>query len=70
MANGIKVEDQAIKLRTLLEGEALAIWLERNPIMAIATALISLLFNVTLSRDVPFHQLQQLPCLHHGSTKA
>ena len=35
--------------------------------MAVATALISSLFNVSLSQDVPFPQLQQLQCLHHGS---
>jgi len=32
--------------------------------------LISSLFNVASSRDVPFHQPLQLQCLHHGSTKA
>jgi len=37
--------------------------------MAIATGLISSLFNVALSIDVPFCQLQQLQCLHHGSKK-
>ena len=30
--------------------------------------LISSLINVASSRDVPFHQLQQLQCLHHGAT--
>ena len=30
-ANGWKEEDQAVKLPTLLEGEALAIWLELTP---------------------------------------
>jgi len=40
--------------------------------MAIAKGLISLLFNIALSGEVPFHQpqqQQQLQCLHHGSTK-
>ena len=35
-----------------------------------ATDLISSLINVTSSRDVPFHQLQQLQSLHHGATFA
>jgi len=43
---------------------------KRNSIMAIATGLISSLFNVALSGDVPFRQPQQFQCLHHGSTKA
>ena len=38
--------------------------------MAIATALISSLFNVTSSQDVLFLQPQQLQCLHYGSTEA
>ena len=38
--------------------------------MAKATGLISSLFNVALSRDMPFSQLQQLQCLHHGFTEA
>ena len=38
-------------------------------IMAIATGLISSLFNVALSRDVPFRQLQQLQSSCHGFTK-
>ena len=33
-----------------------------------AIDLISSLINIALSRDVPFHQLQQLQCLHHGAT--
>jgi len=33
---------------------------KRNLIMAIATGLISSLFNVASFRDVPFHQPQQL----------
>ena len=41
---------------------------KRNSIMAIATGLISSLFNVTLSQDVPFCQLQQLQCSHHVFT--
>ena len=32
--------------------------------------LIFALFDVTLSRDMPFRQLQQLQRLHYGSTKA
>ena len=32
--------------------------------------LISSLINVALSRDVPFHQPQQLWCLHHDATFA
>jgi len=43
---------------------------KRNSLMAIATGLISSLFNVTSSGDVPFCQPQQLQRLHHGSTKA
>ena len=39
---------------------------KRNSIMAIATGLISSLFNVASSRDVPFRQPQ---CSHHGFTK-
>jgi len=41
-----------------------------NLIMAKALGFISSLFNVTSSGDEPFHQLQQLQCLHHGSTEA
>jgi len=41
---------------------------KHNSIMGKARSLISLL--VTSSGDVPFCQLQQLQCLHHGSTKA
>ena len=33
-----------------------------------ARNLISSLINVASSRDVPFRQLQQLLCLHHGAT--
>jgi len=43
---------------------------KRNSITAKAIGLISSLFNVASSRDVPFHQLLQLQCSHHGSTKA
>ena len=43
---------------------------KRNLIMAIATALISSLFNIALSGDVPFCQLQRFQCLHRDSTKA
>jgi len=32
--------------------------------------LIFALIDVALSRDMSFHQLQQLQSLHHGSTKA
>ena len=42
---------------------------KHNLIMAIATALISSLFNVTSSQDMPFRQLQQLQCLYHGSSE-
>ena len=41
-----------------------------NSIMAIATGLISSLSNVVSSRDMSFHQLKQIQCLHHGYTKA
>ena len=43
---------------------------KRNLIMAVTTGLISLLFNVASSGDMPFCQLQQLWYLHHGSNKA
>ena len=33
-----------------------------------ARDLISSLTNIASSQDVPFHQLQQLQCLHHGAT--
>ena len=33
-----------------------------------ARDFISSLINVTSSSDLPFHQLQQLQCLHHGCT--
>jgi len=42
---------------------------KRNSIMAMATGFNFSLINVTLSGDVPFHPVQQLQCLHHGSTK-
>ena len=38
--------------------------------MAKATGLISSLFNIASSGDVPFCQLQQLQCLHHGSSES
>ena len=41
-----------------------------NSIMAKATGLISSLFNITLSQDMPFRQLQLPQCLYHGSIKA
>jgi len=37
--------------------------------MTIATRLISSLFNVASSRNVPFRQPQQLQCSHHGFTR-
>jgi len=43
---------------------------EHNSILAVATGLISSLFSVASSRDMPFCQPQQLQYLHHGSTKA
>jgi len=43
---------------------------KHNSITAKAIDLISLLFNVASSRDVPFCQLLQLQCSYHGSTKA
>jgi len=39
-------------------------------LMAVATGLISSLFNVASSWDIPFGQTQWLHCLHHGSTEA
>jgi len=41
---------------------------KHNSRMAGARDLISSLINVASSRDMPFHQLQQLKCLHHGAT--
>jgi len=41
---------------------------KHNSRTARARDLISSLINVALSRDVPFHQPQQLQCLHHGAT--
>jgi len=43
---------------------------KRNSITTKAMGLISSLFNVASSRDVPFCQPLQLQCSHHGSTKA
>jgi len=43
---------------------------KHNSIMATATGSISSHFNIASSGNVPFCQLQQLQCLHHGSTKA
>ena len=40
-----------------------------NSIIAVATGLISSLFNVTSSGDMPFCKLLQFQCLHHGSTE-
>jgi len=52
----------------------LTIWLtpsdKHSLIASNVMGLISSLFNVASSRNVPFCQLQQLQCLHHGSTKA
>ena len=42
---------------------------KRNLITTKAIGLICSLFNVTSFGDVPFHQLLQLQCLHHGSIK-
>ena len=41
---------------------------KHNSRTARARDLISSLINVALSQDVPFHQPQQLQCLHHGAT--
>ena len=41
---------------------------KHSSITAIATALVSSLFNVASSRDMPFRQPQQFQCLHHGFT--
>ena len=41
-----------------------------NSITAKAIGLISSLFNVASSGDVPFCQPLQLQCSYHGSTKA
>jgi len=45
---------------------------KHNSIAAKAMGLIFALFNVTLSQDAHFCQLQQqqLQCLHHSSTEA
>ena len=37
-----------------------------NSTMDVATGLISSLFDVALSRDVPFRQPQDVQCMHHG----
>ena len=39
---------------------------KHNLTMDIATGLISSLFDVTSSQDVPFHQPQYLQYTHHG----
>jgi len=41
---------------------------KHNLRMARGRDLISSLINVASSREVPFHQPQQLQCLHHGAT--
>jgi len=41
---------------------------ERSLRIVRATDFTSSLINVALSQDVPFHQQQQLQCLHHGTT--
>ena len=38
---------------------------KHNLTTARATDLISSLINIALFRDVPFHQVQKLKCLHH-----
>ena len=43
---------------------------KRNLIATKAMDLIFALFDIASSRDVPFHQVQQLQHSHHGSTKA
>ena len=43
---------------------------KHNSINAKGMGLISSLFNVASSQDVPFRQPLQLQCSHHGSTKA
>ena len=37
---------------------------KHNSTMDIATGLISSLFDIASSRDVPFHQLQYVQCMH------
>jgi len=39
---------------------------KHNLAMDVATGLISSLFDVALSRDVPFRQPQDVQCMHHG----
>ena len=41
---------------------------KKNSRTAGARDLISSLINVSSSRDVPFHQLKLLQCLHQGAT--
>ena len=41
---------------------------KHNSTMDKATGLIFSLFNITLSQDVPFHQLQYVQCTYHGLT--
>jgi len=41
---------------------------KHNSRMARARDLISSLINIASSRDMPFHQLQELQCLHQGAT--
>ena len=65
----------AIKfLKILKKNFLLTIWLtpsdKHNSEMAKATGLISSLILVASSRDMLFHQPQQLQCLYHGATKA
>ena len=43
---------------------------KRNSITTKAISLISSLFNVASSQDVPFCQPLQIQCSYHGSTKA
>jgi len=51
--------------------EALAspAYMVATPMTTKAIGLISSLFNVTLSRDVPFYQPLQLQCSYYGSTE-
>jgi len=43
---------------------------KRNSITTKAIGLISALFDIAFSQDVPFRQPLQLYCLHHGFTDA
>ena len=41
---------------------------KHNSTMDVAMGLISSLFDVASSRDVPFHQPQDVQCMHYGLT--